>query len=293
MNLFIIIILILIFLQPSKRTLEGKILGAQQIEWSQVRIKIYHNNEFISYTDSDTSGNYQINELDNGLYHLFFIDPTLSDSIYYNDTLINISNDITHLNIFLSKRIIANNNTPLKYLPYEKDIANYDIKTHNVTLIQNGLPLESEEYCYRKFDSLESEYGFHTIGFGDVIDSYIKKMTDSYNDPVMAYLIKRNGKDWIGKYTSAIDSLNKSIKKLTVLNLDEFEANLYKKYGLKKGKVYINVTVSNNGEMVKFKIMKSNNEELEKLITKEIQQLKFSSFDCMNELSIIILVQIK
>jgi hypothetical protein len=193
----------------------------------------------------------------------------------------------------LSKRIIANNNTPLKYLPYEKDIANYDIKTHNVTLIQNGLPLESEEYCYRKFDSLDSEYGFHTIGFGDVIDSYIKKMTDSYNDPVMAYLIKRNGKDWIGKYTSAIDSLNKSIKKLTVLNLDEFEANLYKKYGLKKGKVYINVTVSNNGEMVKFKIMKSNNEELEKLITKEIQQLKFSSFDCMNELSIIILVQIK
>jgi len=293
MILLAIIISSLITFQNSSHTIKGRILGAQQIEYSQVRIKVYQDDRFLLYTDSDTSGNFKIDNLDSGNYHLFFIDPTLSDSIHYYDTLINVNSSNKFMKIKLTKRIFADSSTSLFFMPYEKDIAKYDIAHHNVKLIRNGLPVEPETICYKKFDSLDAKYGFHTIGFGDVIYPEIQQMTDSYNAPIYDYLNKRNGKDWFEKYLADKDSLKKSINTLSILNLDEFETYLTKKYNLVSGKVYIQATINNKGSLINYVVTKSFSNQLKDILKNEIQKLKFSPFGCIKERTIVFPISLK
>lgn len=273
--------------------IKGKISGIQQIEYSQVRIKVYQNNRFISYCDSDSLGNYKISNLDNSSYQLIFIDATQSDSIIYADTLFYINNSDIALDITLNKKINADGNTPIRYLPFEEDVATYDINSNNVKLIRNGLPFEEEALCGKKFEMLDSKYGFTTINFGDIIFPYIKQMTDSYNKPVYDYLTKRNGENWRERYSQDIDSLRNSIKKLQVQNLDEFKNYIKNKYKLTGGRAIVKVTVNKEGKLISYEVLKTSSTKLKQIISKEIFRLTFSLFDCVDKLDIIIPVVIK
>lgn len=92
--------------------------------------------------------------------------------------------------------------------------AENDIKHGDIHLINYGLPINApdELNSKKKLDSIEKQLGFYWKNYGCIVDSESNALAKQYNDKIIQYLNKRNGKDWFIKYTYTADSIYKNVK---------------------------------------------------------------------------------
>ena len=62
---------------------------------------------------------------------------------------------------------------------------------------------------YKKIDSIKEKYGIRDQNTGCTIDEIDSKGQDKYEEIVMPYLEKRNGKGWENKMKNEIEKLKK------------------------------------------------------------------------------------
>jgi hypothetical protein len=89
--------------------------------------------------------------------------------------------------------------------------AKEDIKKDNVIFKCSGgfvIP-KYDEKTYKKIDSIKEKYGIRDENTGCTIDEIDSKGQDKYEEIVMPYLEKRNGKGWEKKMDSEIQKLKK------------------------------------------------------------------------------------
>ncbi|GAA5098596.1 hypothetical protein GCM10023210_34940 [Chryseobacterium ginsengisoli] len=73
-----------------------------------------------------------------------------------------------------------------------------------------GLPLFIyDKATYQKIDSIRNSYGIHAKNTGCTVDYIENKGRDKYDEMVMPFLEKRNGKGWHKKMLDNIDKLKK------------------------------------------------------------------------------------
>lgn len=93
--------------------------------------------------------------------------------------------------------------------------AKIDIKNDHVSIKYAGgfeLPMYDEKTIH-KIDSIRKKYGVTYQNTGCIIDNIDIKAQEKYDDTVMPYLDKRNGKGWQHRMEKEIDNLKKAAKK--------------------------------------------------------------------------------
>lgn len=93
--------------------------------------------------------------------------------------------------------------------------AQEDIKQDHITYKFAGgfeLPMYDEKTIH-KIDSIRKKYGVTYQNTGCIIDNIDIKAQEKYDDTVMPYLDKRNGKGWKQRMEKEIEKLKKASKK--------------------------------------------------------------------------------
>lgn len=88
--------------------------------------------------------------------------------------------------------------------------AKEDIKKDSIIFETAGLPIFIyDKKTYQKIDSIRRNYGITIKNTGCVVDIINTKGQDKYDEIVMPYLEKRNGKDWRKRMDNEINQLEK------------------------------------------------------------------------------------
>lgn len=88
--------------------------------------------------------------------------------------------------------------------------AKEDIKKDSIIFETGGLPVFIyDKKTYQKIDSIRRNYGITIKNTGCVVDIINIKGQDKYDEIVMPYLDKRNGKGWRKRMDHEIDQLEK------------------------------------------------------------------------------------
>jgi len=88
--------------------------------------------------------------------------------------------------------------------------AKEDIKKDSIIFETAGLPIFIyDQTTYQKIDSIRRNYGIMIKNTGCVVDIINIKGQDKYDEIVMPYLEKRNGKGWRKRMDDEIDKLEK------------------------------------------------------------------------------------
>jgi hypothetical protein len=87
--------------------------------------------------------------------------------------------------------------------------AQADIRKGDIHLISYGFTIP-----FPGQDSLTKKYGFYYQNRGCLVSDTTNKLAESYNDQVIEYLSKRNGKNWYKKFCLITDSLDNEMFRL-------------------------------------------------------------------------------
>lgn len=85
--------------------------------------------------------------------------------------------------------------------------AEADIKKGDIHLICFGLP------DFKRWDEMQAiakTYGFEYQNRGCLVSDDEDKCADEYNNKIIDYLTKRNGKDWFKRFEKSVDSLQQT-----------------------------------------------------------------------------------
>ena len=264
--------------------INGRVRAASGDETSYIRLKIYDEDEFLyMYTDIDVDDEFTIEDFTPGNYHFYFLDSPVDGTINYCDTVMFIGRKDYFLNVQLNKNIPADTATPLAYLQYDWDVADYDIWVDDVILFSNGELDDSLKGFEEALDALRAEYGFATMPIEDEDDPYTMRMADSYNSCVEEYLGGINGADWEESFYADVDSLMLAVHNFEPLDWDEFGEFLKDKYKLASGNAAVKFDIDPEGNIIHWAIWSNNIPDLADMLARDLYRVKFDPCDCEEE----------
>ncbi len=153
--------------------------------------KLYKDSELILSGTTDPNGQFKIENLNNGVYSI---------QVYLNkylnaDTVFYLSKRRTKINIKLNDVRLWEylDSTQLAKYPFNRLVAKQDIENGNIKILTAGLQVMTDE----ESDSLTTKYGFKYYPVaGCVVDNFLEKAMDDYNDFVYGHLDKINEPGW-------------------------------------------------------------------------------------------------
>lgn len=147
--------------------------------------------EIIASGITDSDGSFKVQLVDTGKYKI----EVDVNRFIHKDTVVNIAKEKNKINIILSDHKMWNyyDSIQIAKYPYNGEVARRDIENGYVQVLAAGLLTFSGE----ESDQITCRYGFKYLPVaGCVMEPYLKKAMEAYNNVVFKHLDNINEEGW-------------------------------------------------------------------------------------------------
>ncbi|GAA0894218.1 hypothetical protein GCM10009122_38980 [Fulvivirga kasyanovii] len=153
--------------------------------------QVLEKGEVVASGITDSDGSFKVQLVDTGRYKI----EVDVNRFIHKDTVVNITKKKNKVNIILSDHKMWNyyDSIQIAKYPYNSEVARRDIENEYVQVLAAGLLIFSGE----ESDQITCRYGFKYLPVaGCVMEPYLKKAMEAYNDVVFKHLDSINEEGW-------------------------------------------------------------------------------------------------